>query len=166
MSINGAQVSSPSLTPSTATHSIARPPMPATPKVGRATSISSRAAEMVRAMTMTGGESRSTSVRPGPGEPAGYLRREELRVALEEERAVNAFGVEPLAGEVVVEDPADLGQATAAARPGPAVGADLDRRASAGVDGRADLPVGDALAMANPHGLPHPPSGGPSLRRP
>jgi hypothetical protein len=39
--------------------SMVSPPNPATPNVGRATSISSRAAEKVRAMTMTGGESRT-----------------------------------------------------------------------------------------------------------
>jgi hypothetical protein len=38
---------------------MANPPNPATPKVGRATSMSSRAADRVSAMTMTGGEFRT-----------------------------------------------------------------------------------------------------------
>src|SRR5437588_836303 len=155
----------------------ARPTMP-TPKVGRATSISSRAAETVRATTMKGAESRRPGYRRPARPPLRFSRRsggEELRGLVGgEERAVAAARgmggvpstraagaaigcVEGLAGEVVVEQAADLGQAAAAAGPGPAVGADLDRRAGAGVDGRPDLAVRDPLAVTDPHRRPHPP---------
>ena len=59
MSISGAQVSSRMEAPLIPSPSMVSPPSPATPNVGRATSISSKAAEKVRVMTMTVGESRT-----------------------------------------------------------------------------------------------------------
>jgi hypothetical protein len=51
--------------------------MPATPKVGRATSINNRAAERVKAMTMTGGESTATQSTDAGQPGTGHFRQAE-----------------------------------------------------------------------------------------
>src|SRR5205085_610450 len=83
--------------------------------VGRPTSTSSRAAEIVRATTMKGGASRTPGYDPSGREQLDFL-------VGEQQRAVAATGVVGEAGEVVVEQAADFGQAAAAPGPRPAAG--------------------------------------------